>query len=82
MATDCKIIMPQAPLRKVVCELGDEVNAWYDVNFTGRPDREMGKEFFNIWYDQEQLTQSVDLISELIELELKTTSKVFLGGSG
>ena len=56
MATDCKIIMPQAPLRKVVCELGDEVNAWYDVNFTGRPDREMGKEFFNIWYDQEQLT--------------------------
>ena len=45
--------MPEAPVRKVVCELGDEVNAWYDVRFTGKPDREMGTEFFNIWYDQE-----------------------------
>ena len=50
---DCKVILPEAPVRKVVCELGDEVNAWYDVRFTGKPDREMGTEFFNIWYDQE-----------------------------
>ena len=82
--TTCKIILPTAPQRKVTVNNGVMTHAWYDMislNFKEESKKSLKQRYNN--FNQTQIKESVKLISELIDAEVKILGlgeKVFLGG--
>lgn len=73
-----KIVLMQAPIRKVTLNGGEEMPSWYDIfnlDFTGDGTRNMS---------MDELNESRDLIIKVVNEEIKLLgndySKIHLGG--
>ncbi|CDW78472.1 phospholipase carboxylesterase family protein [Stylonychia lemnae] len=79
---NCKVLLLTAPQREVTLNDGMMMNSWYDIsNIRGGRPKSMDELYPK--YNQEQLMESVDIVTKHIESEIKLvgqSKQIFLGG--
>jgi len=84
LPSDCKIIIPTAPVRYVT-DIERKITSWFDIRSFHMPDEEdeLDKEYFSRSFAQNELKESAIMVLELLQKEreiLGGPENIYLGG--
>ena len=59
-------------MREVTINMGMYMNSWYDIKSMERPTDGLTPEFFSKVYGQDEILESVDIVTKIIKSEIET----------